>query len=960
VANVAASTKPHRVLVVYIDADSSRREAFASELGNIGWQLDACNDASAVSETISNQSLPAIIVVDIESIGSHARSWLQQLAESPNDAVRQSRRFAIFPSQAARASALDWPVHKQLLRRPVVEHAWELREAVLEQAMTTQLSQQSSANSAVASDGALRDGLTGLYTHGAFQERLREEVARAERYGQPMSLIIVDIDQFSAVNYDLGYSAGDDVLRRIASALSDVDAAEAVRRSDIAARHSGGEFVLLLPETRKAGALTRAGRLRDNIAAMEMPGGRAIGVSMGVACFPDDAADSDSLLAAAEAALRGAKRAAGPSSNNATAGGRIHFFAANADAAASDTTGTGPIRTFERPQDGRNPRTLATAVQQAIVDRFRPYHDRMGEVTGMLQRDRAISCLLLDLTRLRQVELDLGIAHHTEIYDRAANVLDAMRGTLLSDTDLICRTGDGDGYLVFLTNRAPAHAPRLDLEKLALAVEDAVEESLAPAARELLREQPRITVGSARVLGNSMLRPERLITRLVTDAGTSARIARERSLQRHKAALQDIILGDGLTSVYQPIVDLRTSDIFAFEALTRGPKKTAMESPVTLFGVADEVDLTFELDRACFRGALRNAVGLPPVHRLFVNLLPMSFYDASFIELEVSNLLTAAGLTPANIVFEITEKLAIENFASFRRALATYTAMGFGVAIDDVGTRHSNLETVMALRPHFIKISDVLVRGIARSPVKREMMRSLGRIADAIDAVVVAEGIETPDDLAVLRDLGLRYGQGYFMARPGPPFPELLPGVRETIEEISGAHSVHRASASEQLQSISDDQDADDDGNDDEASDVIADVRVAAARTSAQGSTPPPTMASAVGSNPQLPLGQNPFRDDEITNDFAKPVNASPQWTHDSAVDFDRPTERVRSKVRQMAISSEQSPPWQPLTTSIGSRGNDKPSLLQTLQHGDHAVSESDASSDSADSELPPFEDTRA
>jgi EAL domain-containing protein (putative c-di-GMP-specific phosphodiesterase class I) len=128
------------------------------------------------------------------------------------------------------------------------------------------------------------------------------------------------------------------------------------------------------------------------------------------------------------------------------------------------------------------------------------------------------------------------------------------------------------------------------------------------------------------------------------------------------------------------------------------------------------------------------------------------------------------------VVSEITEKLAIENFGSFREALARYTALGFGVAIDDVGTRHSNLETVMALQPHFIKISDVLTRGISQSTVKREMLRSLQRIGETIDAVIVAEGIETPDDLAVLCDCGIRYGQGYFLARPG-----LGPALRSSL-----------------------------------------------------------------------------------------------------------------------------------------------------------------------------------
>ena len=111
--------------------------------------------------------------------------------------------------------------------------------------------------------------------------------------------------------------------------------------------------------------------------------------------------------------------------------------------------------------------------------------------------------------------------------------------------------------------------------------------------------------------------------------------------------------------------------------------------------------------------------------------------------------------------------------------------MGFGVAIDDVGTKHSNLEAVMALRPHFIKLSDVLTRGAAKSTVRREMLRSLRRIGEAIDAVMVAEGIETPDDLLVLKELGVKYGQGYFLARPGAPFPRLRASVKRAVRALA-------------------------------------------------------------------------------------------------------------------------------------------------------------------------------
>ena len=605
---------------------------------------------------------------------------------------------------------------------------------------------------------SFKDALTGLYNHRAFQERLREEVARALRYSQPLSLLIADIDGFAAVNQDLGYQMGDEVLRRLALVIGATDSPGRLRASDILARYGGEEFALLLPETVKSGAITKALRLRDAVARAELPGGATVSISFGVASLPDDATTADALVQNAESALRGAKR---------SGHGRVHFFS------------TGEVGEAA----GQEPSSIAVTPPPAEVDRFRPYHERMAEVIAILQRDRAISCLLVDLSRLRRIEVDLGVAHHAEVYERAGVALDAMRGDLLVPGDLICRTSDDDAYHVILAPREATS--QVDLERMAESVQRSVTQALTPAVRDLLRDQPRIAVGAARVIGNTMLRPERLIARLVHEAEQSARLARERTAQRDKSLLQDVILGDGLIPVYQPIVQAQTGEIFGYEALTRGPRQTPMESPSTLFAVADEVDLTFELDRACFRGALRGAIGLEPVHRLFVNLLPMSFYDAGFIEIEVSRLLEAAALTPANIVFEITERLAIENFTSFRRALATYTAMGFGVAIDDVGTRHSNLETVMALRPHFIKISDVLTRGVARSTVKREMLRSLGHIAEAIDAVIVAEGIESADDLLALHDLGVRYGQGFFLARPGPPFPRLRASVRRAIRSLA-------------------------------------------------------------------------------------------------------------------------------------------------------------------------------
>jgi len=615
-----------------------------------------------------------------------------------------------------------------------------------------------------------KDTLTGLYNHRAFRERLDEELSRARRYRQPLSLLIGNVDRLREINNELGYQLGDEILRQVAQAFS-APGNRGTRDSDVTARYSGEDFAVLLPETDGSGALVKADRLRQAVAESSFPNDLAISLTFGLATFPDDAETTDDLVAQAKNALRAAK----------DRGGDQTAACEPAQKVEGDDWPAAEREITSEQEAARNYGPLSSDIDSGHD--FPSYHEHLLGIAEVLERDRAVSCLYIDLSPLRRIELEFGIAKHNEVFSLAGRIIDEMRGDKLRNEDTVFRTIESDAYLCFLSasrTGALQNAPE-ELEMLAKRVREQVELGLARIVQDLIHDYPRVHVGYARVLNNSMVRPQRLIARLVKEAADSAVLMAERNALRDKTMLQEIILQSSLTSVYQPIVNLESGNVFGFEALTRGPRGTAMESPKALFGIADEVGLTFELDRACFHNALRGAAGIEPVHRLFVNLLPLSFYDTSFIEKEVSKLLDAAAITPANVVFEITEKLAIENFASFRRALGVYTSMGFGVAIDDVGTRHSNLETVMSLRPNFIKVSDVLTRGVSTSTVKREMFRSLGNIASAIDAVVVAEGIETPDDLAVLHDLGVHYAQGFFLARPSPPFARLRPSVKRAI-----------------------------------------------------------------------------------------------------------------------------------------------------------------------------------
>jgi diguanylate cyclase (GGDEF)-like protein len=154
---------------------------------------------------------------------------------------------------------------------------------------------------------AVRDGLTGLYNHRYFQESLALELLRSRRYERTFSLLLLDVDSFKLYNDTHGHQAGDNLLRSLSEILQ-----HWARKSDIVARYGGEEFVIILPETPKEGARIIAERLCQAIAETAFDGRETqpfgkITVSIGVATFPDDAADGSSLVQQADEQLYAAK-----------------------------------------------------------------------------------------------------------------------------------------------------------------------------------------------------------------------------------------------------------------------------------------------------------------------------------------------------------------------------------------------------------------------------------------------------------------------------------------------------------------------------------------------------------------------------------------------------------------------------------------------------------------------------
>ncbi len=152
---------------------------------------------------------------------------------------------------------------------------------------------------------SITDGLTGLYVHRHFQARLDEEMRRAERYKEPLALLMIDIDFFKKYNDNFGHLAGDAVLKRVASLLK-----EGLESADFAARYGGEEFVAILPKQDKAQAAAKAEAIRRAVEADAFKFEDQVAkvtVSIGFACFPEDAMIKKGLIDRADLALYKAK-----------------------------------------------------------------------------------------------------------------------------------------------------------------------------------------------------------------------------------------------------------------------------------------------------------------------------------------------------------------------------------------------------------------------------------------------------------------------------------------------------------------------------------------------------------------------------------------------------------------------------------------------------------------------------
>jgi EAL domain-containing protein (putative c-di-GMP-specific phosphodiesterase class I) len=275
-------------------------------------------------------------------------------------------------------------------------------------------------------------------------------------------------------------------------------------------------------------------------------------------------------------------------------------------------------------------------------------------------------------------------------------------------------------------------------------------------------------VGSSSIIADPKVRVERLIYRGIREARGEVYDRTARAESRGTEILRKIISDESIYPLFQPIFDLRTGRAVAFEALSSGPSGSGFEAGETLFSFAERAGLLLGLERVCRRRILEEATGIPAGQRLFINLSPAAASDNEFLEGAFERLVRERNFDPASIVVEITERTYALHHGLFTNVLRELRREGFLIAVDDMGTGYSSFSSLAEIEPDYLKFDSVFVHEIHRHKIKRDLLEAMLAFAAKSNTQVIAEGIEAPEELHTLVDLGVPFGQGFLLARPAP------------------------------------------------------------------------------------------------------------------------------------------------------------------------------------------------
>jgi EAL domain-containing protein (putative c-di-GMP-specific phosphodiesterase class I) len=393
-----------------------------------------------------------------------------------------------------------------------------------------------------------------------------------------------------------------------------------------------------------------------------------------------------------------------------------------------------------------------------------------ARIAEQFREDGGLGVVLIDAAPLGEIERRHGAEAYRGAQASLAALVTELLGPQLCVSDLVVGGEGGRTELAVLLFR-----PQEELDFYAGGLEELAKVLTAGLAARghrvgypYTRRFPPLHVGTGIALRNPTVREEAQVREAIDEAREEVRMRVATAARRRRRDLVQLLVEGHVTSVYEPIVEVKTRTVFGYEALSRGPEGSELHSPAVLFESAERHDLVFQLDCLCRQRALEGARDLPGAAKLFLNVRPTTIHDPQFKADALERTLALCKLRPSDVVFEISEQESIDNFEMFREVRDSYGKLGFQIALDDTGSGYSSLEAVMELAPEFIKVDRAFVTRIDEDPARQELLRALQSLAQRLGARIIGEGLDTLEELETLGRLGIPFGQGWLFGKPHP------------------------------------------------------------------------------------------------------------------------------------------------------------------------------------------------
>lgn len=382
------------------------------------------------------------------------------------------------------------------------------------------------------------------------------------------------------------------------------------------------------------------------------------------------------------------------------------------------------------------------------------------QVEEALRSRKTVGILTVNIAAFSKLEDVYGWELFDEIVRGVAECLKEIKKESLRKEDALAElTMNGNVFVLMLSPARTARNLKVsDVHLIKSRIAERLDERVAKVLHPDLLYRFKYFIGAAMMRRDPSVRHERLVYRTIDEALDDASSKQEQAVRERARRLRAILTSRRISTLYQPIMDLRERRPIGYEALSRGPAGE-FESPDILFRVAYEADLVLKLDAVCREQAVRAMSKLDGDQLLFINMEPASIFSPKLMA-------SIPRRRVPQVVFEITEHAAISDFQTFRQAAQLVAQAGFKLALDDVGSGYSGLRIISMIEPDFIKLDMELTRGAQHSRVKMELLKAIAGFCTDAGIPMIVEGVETEEELATVTKLGVHLVQGYLMGRP--------------------------------------------------------------------------------------------------------------------------------------------------------------------------------------------------